>query len=163
MSFAKTPQEPESHPCNMLRSPLYAAHFKCVLNFGEGHLVRQRAQLIMQVQNGLLSAQEAARQLRISRKTYYKWERRAEFLQKQGERLRVIFRDGRLVPFQVWSREHFGVAASIMRDARIEGHVFLKNARDNIPDVGYLVMDPGDALEERLQLLPHGFAASVPG
>ena len=40
-------------------------------------LARQRAQLIMQVQNGLLSAQEAARQLRISRKTYYKWERRA--------------------------------------------------------------------------------------
>ena len=40
-------------------------------------LARQRAQLIMQVQSGLLSAQEAARQLRISRKTYYKWERRA--------------------------------------------------------------------------------------
>ena len=40
-------------------------------------LARQRAQLIMQVQNGLLSAQEAARQLGISRKTYYKWERRA--------------------------------------------------------------------------------------
>jgi hypothetical protein len=34
-------------------------------------LARQRAQLIMQVQSGLLSAQEAARQLRISRKTYY--------------------------------------------------------------------------------------------
>jgi transposase len=40
-------------------------------------LARQRAQLIMQVQNGLVSAQEAARQLRISRKTYYKWQRRA--------------------------------------------------------------------------------------
>ena len=40
-------------------------------------LARQRAQLIMQVQNGLLSAQEAARQLGISRKTYYQWERRA--------------------------------------------------------------------------------------
>ena len=40
-------------------------------------LARQRAQLITQVQSGMLSAQEAARQLRISRKTYYKWERRA--------------------------------------------------------------------------------------
>lgn len=40
-------------------------------------LARRRAQLIVQVQSGLLSAQEAARQLRISRKTYYKWERRA--------------------------------------------------------------------------------------
>jgi transposase len=40
-------------------------------------LARRRAQLIMQVQSGLLSAQEAARQLQISRKTYYKWERRA--------------------------------------------------------------------------------------
>jgi transposase len=40
-------------------------------------LARQRAQLIIQVRTGLLSAQEAARQLRISRKTYYKWERRA--------------------------------------------------------------------------------------
>ncbi len=40
-------------------------------------LARQRAQLIMQVRSGLLSAQGAARQLGISRKTYYKWERRA--------------------------------------------------------------------------------------
>jgi transposase-like protein len=40
-------------------------------------LARQRAQLIMQVRSGMVSAQEAARQLGISRKTYYKWERRA--------------------------------------------------------------------------------------
>jgi len=40
-------------------------------------LARQRAQLIMQVRSGVLSAQEAARQLGISRKTSYKWERRA--------------------------------------------------------------------------------------
>jgi transposase len=40
-------------------------------------LARQRAQLIMQVRSGVLSVQEAARQLRVSRKTYYKWERRA--------------------------------------------------------------------------------------
>jgi len=40
-------------------------------------LARQRAQLIMQVRSGVLSAREAARQLGISRKTYYKWERRA--------------------------------------------------------------------------------------
>ena len=43
----------------------------------------------MQVRSGLLSAREAARQLRISRKTYYKWERRAlaamvEALGKRG-------------------------------------------------------------------------------
>jgi hypothetical protein len=36
LSFAKTPQEPESHPCNMLRDPLYATHFKCVINLVEG-------------------------------------------------------------------------------------------------------------------------------
>jgi len=40
-------------------------------------LARQRAQLIMQVRSGVLSAQAAARQLGISRKTYYQWERRA--------------------------------------------------------------------------------------
>jgi len=40
-------------------------------------LARQRAQLIMQVRSGVLSAQEAARQLGVSRKTYYQWERRA--------------------------------------------------------------------------------------
>ena len=40
-------------------------------------LARQRAQLIMQVRSGVLSAQQAARQLGVSRKTYYKWERRA--------------------------------------------------------------------------------------
>jgi transposase len=40
-------------------------------------LARQRAQLIMQVRSGVLTAEAAARQLQISRKTYYKWERRA--------------------------------------------------------------------------------------
>ena len=40
-------------------------------------LARQRAQLIMQVRSGLLSAWEAARQMQVSRKTYYKWEHRA--------------------------------------------------------------------------------------
>ena len=40
-------------------------------------LARQRAQLIMQVRSGVLTAEAAARQLGVSRKTYYKWERRA--------------------------------------------------------------------------------------
>ena len=40
-------------------------------------LARQRAQLIMQVRSGLLTAEAAAQKLGISRKTYYKWERRA--------------------------------------------------------------------------------------
>ena len=40
-------------------------------------LARQRAQLIMQVRSGVLSVREAARQLRVSHKTYYKWEQRA--------------------------------------------------------------------------------------
>jgi transposase len=40
-------------------------------------LARQRAQLIMQVRSGVLTAEAAARQLKVSRKTYYKWERRA--------------------------------------------------------------------------------------
>ena len=40
-------------------------------------LAPKRARLIMQVGSGLLSTTEAARQLGISRKTYYQWERRA--------------------------------------------------------------------------------------
>ncbi len=40
-------------------------------------LPRQRAQLIMQVRSGMVTADAAARQLGVSRKTYYKWERRA--------------------------------------------------------------------------------------
>ena len=40
-------------------------------------LARQRAQLIMQVRSGLLTAEAAAQKLGVSRKTYYKWERRA--------------------------------------------------------------------------------------
>ena len=40
-------------------------------------LARQRAQLIMQVRSEVLTAEAAARQLGVSRKTYYKWERRA--------------------------------------------------------------------------------------
>jgi transposase len=37
---------------------------------------RKRAQLIMKVRCGLMSASEAAKQLGVSRKTYYKWEQR---------------------------------------------------------------------------------------
>ena len=37
---------------------------------------RQRAQVIMKVRCGLMNASQAAEQLRISRKTYYKWEQR---------------------------------------------------------------------------------------
>jgi len=40
-------------------------------------LARRRAALIVQVQSGLITAKEAARQLGVSRKTYYEWERRA--------------------------------------------------------------------------------------
>ena len=37
----------------------------------------QRASLILQVRAGQITAQEAARQLGISRQAYYKWESRA--------------------------------------------------------------------------------------
>ena len=40
-------------------------------------LARQRAHLILQVRSGRVTADAAARSLGISRKTYYKWERRA--------------------------------------------------------------------------------------
>ena len=36
----------------------------------------QRAELIMKVRCGLMTATEAAAQLGVSRKTYYQWERR---------------------------------------------------------------------------------------
>jgi transposase len=38
---------------------------------------RRRAELILKVRAGQMSASEAAKQLGISRKTYYKWEQRA--------------------------------------------------------------------------------------
>lgn len=38
---------------------------------------QQRASLILQVRAGQITAQEAARQLGISRQAYYKWEQRA--------------------------------------------------------------------------------------
>jgi transposase len=38
---------------------------------------RRRAQLILRVQSGQITAKEAAKQLGISRKTYYKWQQRA--------------------------------------------------------------------------------------
>ena len=40
-------------------------------------LARQRAALILQVRSGRLAASAAARQLRVSRKTYYQYEQRA--------------------------------------------------------------------------------------
>jgi transposase-like protein len=38
---------------------------------------QQRARIILQVRSGQLTAKEGARQLGISRKTYYQWEKRA--------------------------------------------------------------------------------------
>jgi transposase len=38
---------------------------------------QQRALLILQVQSGRITATEAARQLGLSRKSYYQWEKRA--------------------------------------------------------------------------------------
>jgi transposase len=38
---------------------------------------RQRAQVIMKVRCGLMNASQAAKELGVSRKTYYKWEQRA--------------------------------------------------------------------------------------
>jgi transposase len=40
-------------------------------------VARQRAEVIMKVRCGLMSASQAAEQLGISRKSYYKWEQRA--------------------------------------------------------------------------------------
>ena len=37
---------------------------------------RERANVILQVQAGLITATEAAQKLGVSRKTYYEWERR---------------------------------------------------------------------------------------
>lgn len=37
---------------------------------------RRRAEMILKVRSGMMTAQEAARVLGISRKTYYKWEKR---------------------------------------------------------------------------------------
>ncbi len=43
----------------------------------EAAMAHKRAELIIQVQAGRLSASEAAARLGVSRKTYYKWEQRA--------------------------------------------------------------------------------------
>jgi transposase len=40
-------------------------------------LARRRAELVLQVRCGLMTAAQAARQLGVSRKTYYEWEKRA--------------------------------------------------------------------------------------
>jgi len=40
-------------------------------------LAQRRAEMIVLVQSGQLTATEAARRLGVSRKTYYQWERRA--------------------------------------------------------------------------------------
>lgn len=40
-------------------------------------IARRRAELIIQVRSGRLTAKAAAQQLGVSRKTYYKWEQRA--------------------------------------------------------------------------------------
>lgn len=40
------------------------------------HSARLRAEMIMKVRCGLISARQAAQRLGVSRKTYYKWEQR---------------------------------------------------------------------------------------
>lgn len=39
-------------------------------------MARERARIIMEVHSGILTATDAARKLGVSRKTYYKWEKR---------------------------------------------------------------------------------------
>lgn len=43
---------------------------------GESQAARRRAEMIMKVRCGLMTATQAAQMLEISRKTYYKWEQR---------------------------------------------------------------------------------------
>jgi len=45
---------------------------------------RLRAELILKVRSGVLSASEAAKQLGVSRKTYYKWEKRGLAAMMEG-------------------------------------------------------------------------------
>lgn len=40
-------------------------------------LTRKRAEVILKVQTGLITAKEGAKELGVSRKTYYQWEKRA--------------------------------------------------------------------------------------
>jgi transposase-like protein len=49
-------------------------------------LARYRAALIVQVQCGQITVQEAANQLGVSRKTYYEWEKRASQRDRPGGR-----------------------------------------------------------------------------
>jgi transposase len=42
----------------------------------QNQVARQRAEIIMQVRCGLMTATQAAQLLKVSRKTYYKWEQR---------------------------------------------------------------------------------------
>jgi transposase len=45
---------------------------------------RLRAELIMKVRCGLITARQAAKQLNVSRKTFYKWEQRGLFALLEG-------------------------------------------------------------------------------
>ena len=51
---------------------------------GEEHLVRLWMEKIVQVQSGLLTATTAARQMNVSRKTYYQKEKRGLFGMRTG-------------------------------------------------------------------------------
>ncbi len=42
----------------------------------KSQLARKRAEIIMKVNCGLMTAAQAARELNVSRKTYYKWEKK---------------------------------------------------------------------------------------
>jgi len=43
----------------------------------DNELARKRAEVIFAVRSGRITAEEGAKQLGVSRKTYYEWERRA--------------------------------------------------------------------------------------
>ena len=45
-------------------------------NPSSGNLARRRAELILKVRSGLITASTAAAELGVSRKTYYQWEKR---------------------------------------------------------------------------------------
>jgi transposase len=48
-----------------------------MVNMDDSALARKRALVIMKVRSGRMTATEGARELGVSRKTYYQWEKRA--------------------------------------------------------------------------------------
>ena len=92
---------------------------------------RKRAEVIMKVRCGLITASQAAQQLGVSRKTYYRWERRGLVGLLDGVSIKEAGRPGKILSAE--SPVEKQLAETLRENELLKQKLILK---DLVSDIG---------------------------